>query len=252
MKKLLLILFLIPAFVYLSGKDTENHNSYLKTLTPGKSKMIRIPAGEYYTGDKSSTERSPLIKRKFKEFFIDIHPVTNSQYLIFIKKTGYKTEGRFNRSQADKNLFHPVTGITLKDAEAYAQFAGKRLPTEWEWEISARSLKEDSNQQLSIVYKNREGVFYQAERKNIEPVFSTPPNKIGFYDYIGNVFEWTVSEYPTGLIIGKNKNRMKVGVIRGGAWTNIRNDIKYFTRTPFPVKRSLPWLGFRCVKDPSG
>ena len=212
--------------------------------------MIRIPAGEYYTGNKDSTDNSSLIKRKFRSFFIDVHPVTNSQYLIFLDKTGYKTEGKFNRPYAEKNPYHPAAGVTLKDSKAYAGFTGKRLPTEWEWEVAARALKENYDQQLAKIYNERNGIFYQMERKNIDPIFSTLPNDIGFYDHIGNIFEWTEGEYPAELLIGKHRNRMKVCVIRGGSWTNIRNDIKYSTRTPFPVKRSLPWLGFRCARDP--
>ncbi|MEN8222659.1 MAG: formylglycine-generating enzyme family protein [Acidobacteriota bacterium] len=250
MKHLIITFHLLLALFPLSGKDNIDHEAYLKSLAPDNSSMIHIPAGVYYTGDKGSTDNSPLIKRKFKEFFIDIHPVTNSQYLMFINKTGYKTEGKFNRSDAGANPFYPVTGVTLKDAEEFAEFAGKRLPTEWEWEAAARALKENYNNQLSTIYKEKKGIFYQMDRKKIAPVFSTPPNEIGLYDHIGNIFEWTEGEYPVELLTGKHKSRMKVGVIRGGAWTNIRNDIKYSTRTPFPVKRSLHWLGFRCARDP--
>ncbi len=250
MRYLIITIQLLFALIPLSGENYGDHKSYLKSLTPENGSMIRIPAGEYYTGEKDSTDNSPLRKRKFREFFIDIHPVTNSQYLVFLKETGYRTEGKFKREYAENNLYHPTTGVTLKDAEKYAEFAGKRLPTEWEWEAAARALKENFIQQLAEIYRNKKGTFYSMERKNISPIFSTPPNEIGFYDYIGNIFEWTEGEYPPELLKGKNINKMKVGVIRGGSWTNIRNDIRYSTRTPFPVKRSLPWLGFRCAKDP--
>jgi len=250
MKQLIIIIHLLFALLPLSGENTGDHNSYLKALTPENGAMIHIPAGKYYTGSKDFTENSPLMQRKFREFFIDVHPVTNSQFLIFLDKTGYKTEGKFNRSYAEENPYHPAAGVTLKDAETFAGFAGKRLPTEWEWEVAARALEKNYDQQLAKIYNERKGVFYQMDRKKVDPIFSTPPNKIGFYDHIGNIFEWTEGEYPAELLMGKHKNRMKVGVIRGGGWTNIRYDVKYSTRSPFPVKRSLPWLGFRCVKDP--
>lgn len=233
---------------YFNFKDRRQ---YLESLKPGGSSMIFIPKGEYFTGDKGSTDNSPPAKKAFEGFFIDIHPVTNSQYLIFIAKTGYQPDGKFNKTSAENMPTYPVTGVSLKDAAGYAEFAGKRLPTEWEWEIAARALKKNYQSTLSMIYKEKKGIFFEMERKTISPVFSTPPNDIGFYDHIGNIFEWTTGVYPVELLIGKNRKNQKIGVIRGGAWTNIRNDIKYSTRTPFPVKRSLPWLGFRCAKDPA-
>jgi len=249
-KRLLILIFSFYMLLPSSYQNLKDQNKYLESLKPGGSTMIFIPKGEYYTGDKGSTDKSPLTKRAFESFYIDIHPVTNSQFLVFIKKTGYSPDGKFDKTSAETKPSHPVTGVTLKDAAGYAEFAGKRLPTEWEWEIAARALKKDYRVTLSMIYKEKKGIFFEMGRKTISPVFSTPPNDIGFYDYIGNIFEWTTSVYPTDLLIGKNRNSQKVGVVRGGAWTNIRNDVKYSTRTPFPVKRSLKWLGFRCVKDP--
>ncbi len=248
-KNFLIIILLFSQLHASSDFNNSKQNEYIKSLGPGGSKMIFIPEGNYYTGEKISLDNSPLQTRNFKSFFIDIHPVTNIQYIQFIDKTNYKPMGKFSKKSAIKHPGFPVTGITLDDASAYAEFVGKRIPTEWEWEIAARSLKKDYSSYLSNIYRNREGVFFKMERKGISPIFSTPPNGIGIYDHIGNVFEWTTGEYPSELIIGKNRSVYKIGVIKGGAWTNIRNDIKYSTRTPFPVKRSLPWLGFRCVKD---
>lgn len=212
--------------------------------------MIFIPEGEYFTGEKDSGKTSPLIKRTFSSFYIDIHPVTNTQYLKFMERTGYLPQGQFNKTAAEDNPYDPVAGITLDDASKYAEFTGKRLPTEWEWEISARGLKKNYQPYLSNIYKEKKGVFFRMDRKKTSPVFSTPPNNIGLYDHIGNIFEWTTGVYPKSELIGKYRDSLKLGVIRGGSWTNIRNDIKYSTRTPFPVGRSLKWLGFRCVKDP--
>jgi len=250
MKKRFILILSFSFFISAISGNIPDRNTYLRSLRPENSEMIFIPEGEYFTGDKNSADNSPPVKRFFKSFYIDIHPVTNGQFLQFIDKTNYSPEGKFNRAFADKNRYHPVTGVTLNDAEKYADFADKRLPTEWEWEIAARGLKEDYSAQLSMIYKEKKGVFYQSGRKGTRPVFSTPPNNIGFYDHIGNIFEWTTGKYPPELLIGNNRDRLKIGVIRGGAWTNIRNDIKYSDRTPFPVTRSLDWLGFRCVKDP--
>lgn len=233
----------------LSITGDTGKEEYLKDLEPGMSRMIHIPAGKYFTGGRNPEGHSPLTERKFPSFYIDIHPVTNLQYLAFLKQTGYRPEGKMDQTFASANPSHPVTGVTLKDAESYAAFAGKRLPSEWEWEAAARALKKDYSEDLASIYRNRSGIFFQMDRKQAAPVFSTPPNAIGFYDHIGNVFEWTTGEYSMDHLLGNHRNRLKIGIIRGGAWTNIRNDLTYSTRTPFAVTRSLPWLGFRCAKD---
>ena len=250
MKNILILTLLFTFFPPSGTAEIPDRDAYLRSLAPGGSAMVLIPEGEYFTGDRNSADNSPPVKRTFKRFLIDIHPVTNIQFILFLDQTGYRPEGKFDRVYALAHPAHPVTGVTRIDAERYAAFAGKRLPTEWEWEIAARGLKEDFSPQLSRIYREKKGVFYSVERKGLMPVFSTPPNEIGLYDHIGNVFEWTGSDYPSGLLIGNNKDRLKVGVIRGGAWTNIRNDVTYADRTPFPAGRSLRWLGFRCVKDP--
>jgi len=242
---LILLLALFPP----SMTGEAGQQGYLKQLVPGKSRMILIPAGEYYTGSRTPEGHSPLTKRKFTSFYIDIHPVTNLQYLEFLKQTGYKPEGKMDMVFASGHPNHPVTGVTRKDAESYAAFAGKRLPSEWEWEVAARALKKEYSEDLTAVYRDRTGVFFQMNRKQAAPVFSTPPNGIGFYDYIGNVFEWTTGDYPVDQLLGNHRDRLKIGIIRGGAWTNIRYDVTYSTRTPFAVARSLPWLGFRCAKN---
>ncbi len=241
---------IIPILVFPSLFYTKQIKpDYLKTITPEGSSMVFIPTGTYFIGDKNVKDNSPLREKSFKGFFIDIHPVTNIQYLKFVNKSKYHSKGNFNKEFALKNPTLPVTGITLEDASTFAKNIGKRLPTEWEWEIAARGLKKDFYPYLSDIYKNKRGVFFQMERDGIAPVLSTPPNAIGLYDHIGNVFEWTVSKYEKKYLLGDNTDRLELGVIRGGAWTNIRNDVTYSTRTPFPVRRYLPWLGFRCVKD---
>jgi formylglycine-generating enzyme required for sulfatase activity len=236
--------------IHAAGTVPENKSAYLASLEPGGTKMIFIPGGEYPVGEKNSLDNSPVRKKKFGPFYIDQQPVTNLQFLKFVSRSGYQPKGVIDLKKAEMRPAYPVTGITLADARAYAEFSGKRLPSEWEWEIAARALKENFQDTLGDIYRNRNGVFFHMERKDISPVFSTPPNDIGFYDHIGNIFEWTSGEYPVKYLMGKNRDRLKLGVLRGGSWTNIRNDVTYATRIPFPVERSLPWLGFRCAKDP--
>lgn len=213
-------------------------------------RQVYIPSGHYYTGSSDQSEKQSRKKMKIPGFFMDIHPVTNFQYREFIDRSGYHPRGGFDADAARKQPWLPATGLTYGDARAYADFYQKRLPTEWEWEIAARSLQADIIYATGALPTMETGNFFRYKQKNgVTPVFSYPPNKIGIYGMAGNVFEWTSSLYPTEKLSGPYSGKFRLMVLRGGAWTNIPHDVRVTTRTPFPASRSLEWLGFRCVSD---
>ncbi len=194
-------------------------------------------------------DNSPLRKRKFSPFFIEVHPVTNIQYSEFLKKSGYKPEGVFRKEEAGEAPFLPATGLTYYDAVAYAEFYNKRLPTEWEWEIAARSLKQENIYVYGKSSRKEDGNFLSTRKYNKVDVFLFKPNELGLYSMEGNVYEWSDSIYDNKYLIGKNINSAELKVLRGGAWTNQPFDIKTTVRTPFPSNKYLDWIGFRCVRD---
>jgi len=240
-----LIFFLISLSVLYGNDDNANINN-IKNLI---GKQIRIAKGYYYIGSNKERDNKPLRKVFFKEFCIDVFPVTNKEYSEFIRKSGYKPKGGFSVVKGEKAPYHPATELTYEDALKYAKSKNMRLPTEWEWEIAARSLKKDIVYvSINLTHKKR-GHFISDREYYNKPVFSYPPNELGLYQMTGNVYEWTSSKYDDEFLYGKYKKGFKITVLRGGAWTNNSSDARVTTRTPFPSTRSLKWLGFRCVKD---
>ena len=215
--------------------------------------QVEIPAGIYFVGGEDEEDNRPARPVRVRGFFIDIHPVVNQQYARFLRDSHYLPRGEFDPEDSQKRPLFPVTDITHEDACAYARFYGKRLPTEWEWEIAARSMKKDVVYSAGKVPSLETGNFFRYKQENgITPVFAYSPNELGLYDMAGNVFEWTSSLYPPEKIQGKYGKSFRLMVLRGGAWTNIAHDVRVTTRTPFPASRYLPWIGFRCVSEKKG
>ena len=216
----------------------------------GEDEMADIPAGEFLYGDKKE-KRS--IEVAFK---IDIYPVTNQRFAKFIEAKGYETDKYWSEQglkwrdeekvtqpsyrQDDKwnAPDHPVVGVSWYEAEAFANWAGKSLPTEIQWERAARGTdgreypwegefdKEKCNTEESGIGKTSRVTRY--------------PNGIspsGCYDMAGNVWEWTNSKHEDGGY-----------VLRGGSWYLNRFRARCADRNwGNPFGRTTD-LGFRCVR----
>ncbi len=225
--------------------------------------MIAIPGGEYAIGRDSGDFFDPYEKPQhtvtLRPFYIDKTEVTNADYQKFIEATGHPaptawTGGRF---EPGRELF-PVTGVTLADAEAYAKWAGKRLPTEQEWEAAAHG-------RLPTVFPW--GNNFDPSRANVKASGLGAPVRVGTYpsgaspfgvlDMTGNVWEWTASEavlYPGSTEKAPSWDKplepgVKLQIIRGGAFTEETKKCSVTYRNWVPSNLSARELGFRCAKD---
>ena len=234
--------------------------------------MVLIPAGEVTIGTDEKTDLtfgnevdSHVV---FVEtFYIDKYEVTNGQYAKFLSETGHR-KPKFGDNPSLNAPDQPVVGVNWEDAEIYAKWAGKRLPTDIEWEKAARSIDGrlypwgngyeaslgnfDDNGQMN---GNLDGYGMQTA-----PVgsFGKGISPYGLHDMSGNVWEWvtsTLAENQVEGVLVNSKSDLtngKVYTIRGGSWTNGPGDTRTTVFYVYPAQCSdhSSSVGFRCAKTP--
>ncbi len=235
--------------------------------------MVPVPAGEFVMGsDDIDTEdlaktywpvkvrfyedERPVRKVYIEDYYIDMYEVTNGRYKEFVEAAGYAYPSRWKGGvYPDGKADHPATDVSWYDAEAYCAWAGKRLPTEEEWEKAARGTD-------GRVYPW--GNEYDKSKANIdtgrtEPVgnYETDVSPYGVYDMGGSVMEWVDAWYEPypGNEIGNSKYGKREKVLRGG-FAGIPGHYmisRIFSRASFrryaPPTATGDDGGFRCAKS---
>ncbi|HTA77099.1 MAG TPA: formylglycine-generating enzyme family protein [bacterium] len=227
----------------------------IKSPSAAPNEMVLIPAGEFTMGSPEGTgldNEHPAHQVYLDAFYIDKNLVTYDQYDKFCEKTGMRRPddegwGRGNR---------PVVGISWDEATAYASWAGKRLPTEAEYEKAARGGTNslyffgDFNMLLD------DYVWYggNAEGKS-HPVGQKKPNPYGLYDMLGNVAEWCTDWYGEDYYAAspaKNPKGPDQGterVLRGGSWWDTADFLRCAKRAATAPGHIYTTNGFRCAKS---
>ena len=165
---------------------------------------VRIPAGTAFIGE----ECAPLA---VDEFEMSVYPVTNAHYQRFIQETGYEPpqdwiDGTYPENRGD----HPVVWVTYEEAEAYARYAGGRLPTFPEWQYAARGTDDRLFPWGYEIDKPRcNTTELGAEGTTPVGAFRDGVSPFGCYDMMGNVWEWTSTAYD-------EEENFRVAC--GGAW----------------------------------
>lgn len=226
-----------------------------KTANYEQMELVFIPGGEFLMGMEEGWDTGPVHAVYVDDFYMDRHEVTNAQYYAFCRETGRKlpefwgiTEFRCGPDFPD----NPVVGVSWYDASAYAEWAGKRLPTEAEWEYAAKG---------RLVGKpypygdDLDSTMANFSSSGTVPVCSYTPNGYGLCDMAGNVVEWVQDYYDKEYYrVSPYKNPSgprdgKFCVIRGGGW----HSGKYCNRAVHRNALIPSWVdfavGFRCVKD---
>jgi formylglycine-generating enzyme required for sulfatase activity len=223
-----------------------------------KPEMVLIPGGEFEMGKDGKDDHSPAHRVYIDEFYMDKYEVTNAQYAEFCLSTDRSLPEFWDidhfRSGPDFPN-HPVTGISWYDAAAYAKWAGKRLPTEAEWECAARGGLVGRDYPGGDAIDSSSANFSKAEMGGPVAVASYPANGFGLHDMAGNVGEWVADYYaddyyeasPDKSPAGPEEGKFRV--FRGGGWHTGPGCSKVFYRNGLPPN----WLdfnvGFRCAKD---
>ncbi|WP_084517725.1 formylglycine-generating enzyme family protein [Desulfatiglans anilini] len=228
--------------------------------------MIYVEAGEFIMGSDTdgNFDEQPQRKVYIDGYFIDKYLVTNEQYREFIIATGYPAP-YIDRVWAKKYCWkdncypdgtrdHPVVLVTWHDAAAYAEWAGKRLPTEAEWEKAARG-----TEGLTWPWGNEwsKGRSVSTGSGSPKPVggYEEGKSPFGCYDMAGNVWEWVGDWYqedyyriaPSVNPKGPSEGAMRV--LRGGSWIHDSASSRCARRYSRRPEYADNYIGFRCAKN---
>jgi formylglycine-generating enzyme required for sulfatase activity len=239
--------------------------SYLKFRGPaveiigqdGAAALI-VPAGNFVMGDDVE---SPVREIYLDSFYIDKYEVTISQYAKFLKASGgaRPPEG-WPQLHLESAGALPIVGVEWHDAEAYCRWAGKRLPTESEWEKAARG--EDGrrypwgNEEPTPAHANFGKSADGPYTGGLAPVENRTVGKSPYaiYDLAGNASEWVSDWFAAGFAHGDVRNPKgpengTAKVIRGGGWYDPPERLNSSRRTHASPATRADDLGFRCAKD---
>ena len=249
----------------------------LATTPPG---MLRIPAGGFdfrVTGVEiegflskgvdvqypweNSARRSHQRHMEMEAFFIDRYPVTNAQFRKFVDESGYRPaddrnflrdwrDGKPQKGWENK----PVTWISIEDAREYAEWAGKRLPREWEWQYAAQGTDGRMFPWGNRWRDDAVPVYNTSRRLTLPADVDAHPEGVspfGVMDLVGNVWQWT-DEYVD--------EHTRAAILRGSCSYHPQTSHWYFPQAyrldqhgkyllMAPCKDRAGMLGFRCVAD---
>jgi formylglycine-generating enzyme required for sulfatase activity len=222
--------------------------------------MVPVPAGPFIMGHDPSDGRLgvdvgvdsvPRHEVNVGAFWIDRTEVTVADYRAFIAATGHRRFPAWAYEKKPVRPDHPAIGISHADAVAYCAWAGKRLPTEAEWEKAARGTDGriypwgDTWDPERVTFHARPG------QPGPDPVGTHPENAspYGAVDMAGNVMEWTDSWYLPHP--GNDLERPSFGhqfrILKGGSWETFPLYLRAANRFAVLPKIGQPSFGFRCV-----
>ena len=228
-------------------------------------RMVHVPAGTYIIGPNTGWDRDRR-RHSVREYYIDKYEVTNREFRDFLRSLDpreaeqlmpyfWPKNENLERYYPEDRADHPVTGVTWAAANAYAKWAGKRLPTEEEWEIAARGKER---------YAFPWGNAFDADLCNSRECRITTTLEVGSFprgaspfgclDMAGNASEWTSTDQD-GNHIEEMDDKVRNMVIRGGDFRegadHARCDFRWMTpMDPYEGRNpSKKRIGFRCVKN---
>lgn len=211
--------------------------------------MLLVPAGPFLYGSDAPDSPTPQQTVTLPAFYVDATEISNEEYRRFATATG-RTAPENAQSAAPGD---PVTMVSQTDAQAYAAWAGKRLPTEQEWEKAARGTDGRPFPWGATPWTGN-------VPDRLQPVESFPDRRspAGAYNMAGNVWEWTGSVYEPGpaeiadmeKALGTTSFSHAWPRIKGGSFSrNGSRGFSVYLRRGFPPDQHSPIIGFRCVKS---
>ncbi len=244
--------------------------SLLATLTlwsaePG---MVFIPGGDYQRGRTHALpdddlkwwpvlmrDDRPVKKIRVDPFYLDQYEVTNERYAEFVSATRHRAPYHWPKGKVPEGKGKlPVVNVSWDDAVAYARWAGKRLPTEAEWERACRGLGEGATYPWGEDKPSRALARYNSVDGPSE-VGKCKANYFGLYDVAGNAWEWCSDWYEKDYyarapeLNPKGPESGKYRVLRGGSWADVEKYLTCAYRSWARQAERSPNIGFRCAKS---
>lgn len=257
-----------PVLVNVNPTEVQSHtgpNASASTTTPaeqrsittdnGQVELVAIPAGTFVMGSPMSDSESydderPQHEVTVSPFWLGKFEVTNAQYARFL--TANPTVKSPDGWTDTMPPAEPVVNVSWDDANAFAHWAGGRLPTEAEWEYAARAGSVESR------YGKLDEIAWYGKNStsHIHSVGELKPNAWGLHDTLGNVWEWCSDRYgpyekkslhdPSGPTVGSER------VIRGGSWGSDARRVRAAYRGRSDSVYRDGRLGFRLARGQSG
>jgi formylglycine-generating enzyme required for sulfatase activity len=246
---------LIPGASFQMGSDSDSLLKQFPNAGPGVKSMLLA--------------ETPSHLVTIQSFWMDRYEVTNVRFQRFLKACPEWRKGRIGGDYlrewtgehfpAGRSEF-PVVFVTWHAALAYAEWLGKRLPTEAEWEFAARGGRNNAtypwgNEEPSPRLAN----YVASGKKGPARVGSTPPNAYGLFDLAGNVWEFCLDEWrpyslaavvQTAAELSRMRNaNVARRVIRGGSYDGGAINMRVTARDSHRVDDAVAYVGFRCARN---
>ncbi len=262
---------------YLGAKKGSYTPEQAQALLPDRewkklAQMVTIPAGAFLMGTddpRSNRGNRPQHKVVLRSYMIDKYPVTQAQYARFVAANHYRPPLNWANQRIPRGLLeHPVTMVSWNNARDYCAWAGKRLPTEAEWEKAARGTDGRRWPWGNGFRTDVLNTYYSVRHTTPVDQYPEGASPYGVMDMAGNVSEWTASIYapypgsdadpaefkpqeldPNYHTGSDAKERNEYRVRRGGSWKS-----DPFATSTYHRNYSLPnyasdFFGFRCAKE---
>ncbi len=238
------------------------------TLYAQEAKMVLVGGGSFVPLYGATTKK-PV---KIAAFNMDVYPVTNAQYLAFVKKYPQYSRSKMKGLFADKSYLSqwandfnygannrsdaPITNVSWFAAKKYCECEGKRLPTMDEWEYVAMADEKRSDARTKEEFNKYILSWYEKSNTYANPIGHTFKNYWGVYDMHGLVWEWT-SDFNSIFLSGESRKDTDTdknlfcgsGSINATDLMNYAAFMRYAFRASLKANYTTKNLGFRCAKD---
>jgi formylglycine-generating enzyme required for sulfatase activity len=255
----------LPAPTRVSSSASDR-----RTASHVRQEMVRIPSGEFIMGNNGrgddgpgDEDEQPAHRVSINSFRMDRYETTNAMYEAFAKATERAAPHRWvNGAYPEGKADHPVVYVDWHDADAFCRWAGKRFPTEAEWERAARGTDARrfpwGNDFSTSKANTPQYWLTKHEPGNTMPAGSFPQGRSpeGLEDMAGNVYEWVADWYQPypGNTVANVHYGVKNKVLRGGSWYDCLSygcglSSPVYNRSRFAPEIKNKGFGFRCAQD---